>query len=230
MDQYQNRSPDENYKKLKSHLNNITDKYVPSKMSCSHFSPSWYNSTVKRMCNKKQRLYNKAKRSHKQKQKDWDAYNTHKKNTLKAIRKSCGTYIHGILQDSLDNNNTKPFWKFFKAQKQDNVVVPPMKVNGTLHTDSKDRANILNKQFKSVFTKNNQTVTPLLTGPRYPLIQPLTITVEAVEKLLSKIKVNKASGPDNIPCRILQELSAELAPMLTDFSTVYQLENYHQTG
>ncbi len=56
MDQYQNRSPDENYKKLKSHLNNITEKYVPSKMSRSHFSPPWYNSRVKRMCNKKQRL------------------------------------------------------------------------------------------------------------------------------------------------------------------------------
>ncbi len=41
------------------------------------------------------------------------------------------------------------------------------------------------------------------------------ITVECIEKLLSNIKVNKASGPDNILCRILQELSAELATMLT---------------
>ncbi len=67
MDQYQNRSPDENYKKLKSHLNNITEKYVPSQMSCFHFSQPWNNSTVRRMCNKKQRPYNKAKCSHKQK-------------------------------------------------------------------------------------------------------------------------------------------------------------------
>ncbi len=125
------------------------------------------------------------------------------------------TYIHGILQDSLDNNNTKPFWKFVKAQKQDNVGVAPMEVGGTLYSDSKDTAIILNKQFKSVFTKNNQNVAPQLTGPRFFLIQPLTITVEGVEKLLSNIKVNKASGPDNIPCRILQELSTELAPMLT---------------
>ncbi len=80
-----------------------------------------------------------------------------------------------------------------------------MKVDGILHTDSKDRANILNKQFKSVFTQNYQTVNPLLTGSNFPPIQPLTITVEGVEKLLSNIKVNKASGPDNIHCRILQE-------------------------
>ncbi len=91
----------------------------------------------------------------------------------------------------------------------------PMKVDGPLHTDRKDRANILKKQFKYVFTKNNQTVTPRLTGPRFPPSQPLTITVEGVEKLLSNIKVNEASGPDNIPCRILQKLSTELAQMLT---------------
>ncbi len=36
-----------------------------------------------------------------------------------------------------------------------------------------------------------------------------------VEKLLSKIDPTKASGPDNIPCRILKELSSKLAPILT---------------
>ncbi len=55
----------------------------------------------------------------------------------------------------------------------------------------------------------------LFAGPRFPPIQPLTIKVEGVEKLLYNIKVNKASGPDNIPCRFLPKLSAELAPMLT---------------
>ncbi len=83
----------------------------------------------------------------------------------------------------------------------------------------------------SVITKNNQTVTLRLIGPRFPSIKRLIITVEGIEKLLSNIKVNKASGPDNIPCRILQELSTELAPMLTViFQRFYHLENYDQTG
>ena len=36
-----------------------------------------------------------------------------------------------------------------------------------------------------------------------------------MEKLLAGLNVKKAFGPDNIPCKILRELAAELAPILT---------------
>ncbi len=36
-----------------------------------------------------------------------------------------------------------------------------------------------------------------------------------VRKLLSELNASKASGPDNIPCRVLKELADELAPVLT---------------
>ena len=38
--------------------------------------------------------------------------------------------------------------------------------------------------------------------------------MEGVQKLLSNLNVTKASGPDNISCKILCELSTELAPVL----------------
>ena len=41
------------------------------------------------------------------------------------------------------------------------------------------------------------------------------VTQEGVKKLLQNLKVNKASGPDRIPNRVLKELSEELAPILT---------------
>ena len=40
-----------------------------------------------------------------------------------------------------------------------------------------------------------------------------------MEKFLAGLNVKKASGPDNIPCKILKELAAELAPILT---TIFQ--------
>ena len=40
-----------------------------------------------------------------------------------------------------------------------------------------------------------------------------------MEKLLAGLNVKNASGPDNIPCKILWELAAELAPILT---TIFQ--------
>ena len=74
----------------------------------------------------------------------------------------------------------------------------------------------MNQQFKSVFTPrdpNNQV--PRLDGPSFPSIRPLVISIMGVQKLLCKLNVKKASGPDNISCKILRELSVEIAPVLT---------------
>ena len=68
-------------------------------------------------------------------------------------------------------------------------------------------------------TQDPDSDIPLLEGPNYPSIAPLIISSKGVEKLLSKLDVKKASGPDNISCRILWELSAELAPVLAGIFT-----------
>ena len=52
-------------------------------------------------------------------------------------------------------------------------------------------------------------------GPSYPQIDPLSINEQGVKKLLSGINPNKASGPDQIPCRLIKQLCEELAPVFT---------------
>ena len=68
-------------------------------------------------------------------------------------------------------------------------------------------------------TQDSDSDIPLLEGPNYPSIAPLIISSKGVEKLLSKLNVKKASGPDNISCRILRELSTELTPVLSGIFT-----------
>ena len=76
------------------------------------------------------------------------------------------------------------------------------------------KAHILNEQFQSVFTKEDDSC-PQLEGASHLPIPTLDISVEGVRKLLSELRVNKASGPDNIiPNRVLRELADELAPAL----------------
>ena len=53
-----------------------------------------------------------------------------------------------------------------------------------------------------------------MPGTSFPSINGLNITEFGVFKLLDKIDVSKASGPDCIPGRILQSLARELAPVL----------------
>ena len=81
-----------------------------------------------------------------------------------------------------------------------------------------DKANLFNSFFQSVFIKDSEAsdfqnpgqLTEHVTGD-------LSCSVEEVAKLLQSIDVNKASGPDNIPPRILKECAMELALPLTNF-------------
>jgi hypothetical protein len=45
------------------------------------------------------------------------------------------------------------YWKYVKSRKRETVGVPTLKVNGETIENSKGKAEALNEQFKSVFTK-----------------------------------------------------------------------------
>ena len=47
----------------------------------------------------------------------------------------------------------------------------------------------------------------------------ITVNPVGVEKLLRQLNPSKASGPDNIPAKILKECSRELAPLITTLFT-----------
>jgi len=159
----------------------------------------WFNNTLKRLCNKKQRLFNKAKRT--RKAQHWEQYKSFKKDLLKAIRRQRWCYINDMLQVGLDQGDSKPFWRYVRAQRQDTSGISPLLHQGVLHTDSLRKAKILNNQFMSVFTVEDSSNTTYLYGPDYPHIEDLTISREGVEKCLSNLNITKASGPDSILCR-----------------------------
>ena len=111
------------YAKFKNFLTQTIEKHVPSKIlrSSQHRLP-WINQSIRRMCRKKQRLYNKAKRSHKNK--DWQDYRSHKKATVQAIRRSHWRYVNSVLLEGLESKDTKPFWRYIKSQRQDALAFP----------------------------------------------------------------------------------------------------------
>lgn len=120
-----------------------------------------------------------------------------------------------FIADGFATNNSRPFWKYMKSQRQDSFGIPPLQRDGILHTNSKDKAEIMLDEFKSVFTQEDTSCIPQMLGPAYPPISNLIIYEEGVEKLLSQLDPNKASGPDGIPCKVLKELSVELSPLIT---------------
>ena len=95
-----------------------------------------------------------------------------------------------------------------------------MRKDGLTYNSSKQKADILNDQFTSVFTKEDLSNPLKLPKRHIPSLSQITVTVRGVFKLLQGLKPHKAAGPDKVPKRLLKLGAQELAPGLTMF---YQL-------
>ena len=80
-------------------------------------------------------------------------------------------------------------------------------------TDSLSKAEILNVQFKSVFTPQSGNTFPQLPGTQCPKIKPLHISENGVFMLLDRIDVSKSSGPDKLTGRLLS-LAKKITPVV----------------
>ena len=210
-----------NWQLIKKHISQTISNLVPRKTTSCRYNLPWVIPKLRRMCRKKQRLHNKARKSGKSQ--DWSAFIEVKKSIKKCLNTAHRDYINNILSDSLNNNNSMSFWNYIEAKKQDNVRISPLKRDGVLFNDTIDKAKILNAQFTSVFTKEDGNAIPTLKNKKFTsidlTIDDLTITPEGIENLLRDLKPNKASGPDCVPARFLKEMATELAPALSAFFT-----------
>ena len=124
-------------------------------------------------------------------------------------------YVNKTIQEGFENNNSKPFWRYIKSKRQDNIGTAPLKRKGSLFSDSKDKAQILVEQYGSVFTKMGTIVLPVLPRIFKHELTELDIKTPGVEKLLQKTNTSKAIGPDNISNMILKNCAKQLAPGLS---------------
>jgi len=96
-----------------------------------------------------------------------------------------------------------------------------LKHQGSTYTNSQDKAQRLADHFKSIFTQEDRSNIPALNDiDALPSIPQILVHIDGVAQLLSNIKINKASGPDNLPARFPQETAFEISPILT---TIFQV-------
>ena len=108
-------------------------------------------------------------------------------------------------------------------QRGIHVVFPPLKEGGNLCSLPTEKANILNRQFQSVFSPKSPLSLQQLcqmkvsnpTEQDYPASNPsppvnimpeLQVSTAGIDKLLKNLHPDKAAGPDQIPPIVLKEL------------------------
>ena len=202
------------WKMLKDAIMEIMEAKIPKKRSSAVRHLPWLSKSDRRKIAKKYRLFQKAKSSGKEE--DKEKYRKHKSATQKATRASHWRHINTILDESLKEGNSRPFWKYIKSKRVDNIGVSGLIDQGILYEDSQSKAEVLNKQFSSVYTKEDESAPlPDIKEKSFPSIQNILVDEKGVLNLLKGMNVNKAAGPDGIPNKILKACAEEVAPALT---------------
>ena len=194
-------------------------KSIPQKtLRGNKNNKQWTDRNVKTSIRKRNKLFQKQKST--KKPKDIKRYIEAKSNAHILQRKVYWEYVDNLIEignpDSDENpNKQKRFWSYVNALRKDNSGVIPLKDSEKMNADTKDKADILNRKYESVFTKEDITNIPNPAGISYPSMPNIKVKEEGVKQLLQKTNPNKACGSDLIASRILKELSSELTPFLT---------------
>ena len=151
------------------------------------------------MCRRKKHRYKRACLTNSEH--DWSAYYHN-------------DYVSKLISPDKKYPN-KILWSYIKGQRREYSGIPTINANGLTLSEDSAKANALNAQFASVFTREDTSVIPNLSGTTYPTMRPISVAVEGVGSLLSNLDPYKASGPDGIPARFLKHMANDLAPLLT---------------
>jgi hypothetical protein len=195
---------------FKNGCQKIIEDEVPHRQSAQRFNQPWINRDIRRITRLKRRWFRRAKNSNSTS--DWSKYKDIKRKAQRLCRSVHDAHISDMLQP--DHQNPKVFWNYIKSKKKDNFGVSPLKKDGLAYSDGKQKAELLNGQFTSVFTKEDMAQRPTLPPSCLPTLNPIHVTIKGVQKLLPNLKPHKAPGPNKIPTRLLKLASEELSPGL----------------
>ncbi len=156
------------------------DKCIPPKITSTGNNLPWLHTQLRRMIKKKQSMYNIAKMS-KKSERLGTLWHTHTKETRKTLRwnsrtphrthrKQCKTFLE--------------ICKINKTRKHNSSSTTPKDGEFTIY--SSDKVEILNDEFKSVFTLRQKNEFPSMEGPKCTTIDNPIIQTKGDEKLLQK--------------------------------------------
>ncbi|XP_071959873.1 uncharacterized protein [Antedon mediterranea] len=206
-------SVDDDWNRVKTHLNEGIKKYIPSKIVKKKESSPWISRSLKRMMRRRDKAYKACtKRGRTQ---DEEKFRLLKSQCQREMRKQYWEYIENMITPKEDKNTYQPikkFWKYIKHRKNGFTGVSDIKDDGRLVTDDKAKPEPLNQQFQSTFI-HESPLTHTFPPTEHTLMPEVNITEEGVCKLLKELHPAKASGPDNISPRVLRELATDISPI-----------------
>ena len=209
------KTVDELWIKFKDTVLHSMRSHIPHKLTRTRCDLPWLTSDIRKQIKKHNKLYRQYKTS--RSPEICSRFLQLKFDIQRQMRQSHNAYISRLITDPEDGTsfiNPKRFWSFIKKLRKDSNGIQPLKVDGNIITDSKEKANVFNSHFRSVFTNEPDKVLPDKGPSPHPLMEDITITTPGILTLLQNLNIHKASGPDTISTRLLKETAEVTAPIL----------------
>ena len=111
-------------------------------------------------------------------------------------------------------SNSKYFYTYAKSKSEVRVRVGPLKVDGELFGEDLQMANILNDQYKMMFSSPRyqppEVESDAAVEPNSVKFSTLVFTAEDIADSISMMATNSAAGPDGVPAILLKECKDSL--------------------
>ncbi len=144
----------------------------------------------------------------------WERFRQPRRNIKSLIRSEKRDYIAKL--GSVVKEKPKELWRFFNAKTTGCSLPDTMQHNDQDITTAEEKAEAFNSYFASNFRPDSpisHSCSP--SNSIQSNLEFISVSSEEVSALLSSLKIDKATGPDEIPAILLKECSNEIAPSLT---------------
>ena len=207
---------EEGWNKLKNKVLSGMEEFVPKvNLNKKKSKPPWMTSDIKKSIKTKYKLFKRfleSKNSFHYKQ-----YIQIRNEVSKKLKNLKREHEKKIAEDC--KVNPKAFWHFINSKRKCKIGITSLiKADGTYTKNDKEKAEVLDNLFSSVFTKENKNNIPnTIPGEKSEntFLSDIIITEKAVLDKLNNLNTNKTPGADNIHPRVLKELSMSLSKPLT---------------
>ena len=206
-------------------LLNSVNANVPSKIvKFTHCDKPWVNAHIKSEIRKRNKLYQKAKKT--KKETDWSTFKRFRNQVTSLIVKTKQSYLDSEAQ-KVDpvKQSEKSWWKLVKRvmnpnQKQSSI--PSLSSGGKTIVNPLEKADLLNNHFADICTVADDHI-PLEPDYQFDgeVLSTIEFTPDNVYTELNNLDTSKGPGPDNLSPIVLKRLAASLCYPV---SILYQKE------
>ena len=223
MSEGKNKDPETLWSDLKSKIFQLRSSFVPTRtiktgVDCVNKGSFPIDKPIQQAIKDKHSLHRRWMKGMKRGNPSLrEAYTKSERKVKRLIRQAKRVFEKGLAERS--KKNPKELWKYVRNKLRTKSGVSPLlkDVNdpNSLKFDDKEKADILQDQFCSVFTREEGGVTPTMDMKTDKWLTSLRIVLEQVRKEILSLNVNKSCGPDEISPLLLIQLVDYVADPLT---------------